>query len=306
VLVVGGYYGEWLSTAEVYDPEIETWTEIPLPLFCHGVGHTASLLSDGTVLLVGGACGSGAPGFLDSTEIYDPVTMTWIATASLPTIREAHTATLLPDDTVLVVGGSMGAPPLIDSGLIYDPEDGAWNLTASLATGRRGHTATLLNDGRVLVVGGRGDTTSYLESAELYQEAVTETPTPTDTPLPPTPTNTPFPPTPTNTPLPPTSTNTPLPPTLIKTPFPLTLIKTPLPPTPTNTPLPPTLTNTPLPPTSTNTPLPPTQTPTSTPLPPTQEGLGQEAFLVLVSLVAIVGLVLAAAGLLLNARSAKE
>ena len=174
VLVVNGYYRSWLASAEVYDPVSEAWSEITAPLSCHGIAHTATLMSDGRVLIVGGACGGGTPGIRDDAEVYDPATSTWIATAALPAVREAHTATLLPDGTVLIVGGDNGGLPRYDSALIYDPASGVWSPTGSLATGRRNHTATLLDDGTVLAIGGWGDTTTYLESAELYQGTVAD------------------------------------------------------------------------------------------------------------------------------------
>jgi N-acetylneuraminic acid mutarotase len=221
VLVVGGYYQSWLASAEVYDAVSGAWREIAAPLACHGVAHTATLVSDGKVLIAGGACASGISGIRDDAEVYDPATSSWHATTALPAIREAHTATLLPDGTVLIAGGDTGAPPRYDSALIYDPAGRVWSPTGSLATGRRNHTATLIRDGTVLVVGGLGDTKAYLESAELYQGIVADIPTPvntsTSTLLPPTPTSTPLPPT--STPVPPTNTptstrtSTPLPPT---------------------------------------------------------------------------------------------
>lgn len=222
VLAVNGYYQNALASAEVYDPVSGAWREIAAPLACHGVAHTATLMSDGRVLVVGGGCGGSTPGIRDDAEIYDPITSTWMATTALPTVRMVHTAALLPDGTVLIVGGDNGNPPRYDSALIYDPASGLWSPTGSLATGRRNHTATLLNDGSVLVVGGWGDNTTYLKTAERYQLTVADTPapthTPTDTPLPPT--HTPLPPTQTPTPVPPS--HTPLRPTLIRTPPPPT------------------------------------------------------------------------------------
>src|SRR5207249_4277027 len=60
--------------------------------------HTATLLSNGKVLVAGGFNG----GSLASAELYDPATGTWTATGSLSAARKSHTATLLPNGKVLV------------------------------------------------------------------------------------------------------------------------------------------------------------------------------------------------------------
>ena len=62
-------------------------------------GHTATLLLDGRVLVVGGYYQPGAPitgVYRSSAELYDPITNTWSATASMAAVRASHTATLLP------------------------------------------------------------------------------------------------------------------------------------------------------------------------------------------------------------------
>ena len=77
-----------------------------------GWGHTATLLSDGKVLVVGGAnCESYCDivNVHDSAEVYDPATGTWSDTGSLLSRRASHSATLLPNGQVLVVGGTDGA-----------------------------------------------------------------------------------------------------------------------------------------------------------------------------------------------------
>ena len=63
---------------------------------------TATLLSDGTVLVAGG----GARSSLAEAEIYDPATGTWTFTSDLNNARARHTATLLSDGIVLVAGGN--------------------------------------------------------------------------------------------------------------------------------------------------------------------------------------------------------
>lgn len=69
------------------------------------VFHTASVLTDGKVLVVGGLqCRKY--GCLQSAELYDPRTDTWTSTGSLNYPRCHHVATVLKDGKVLVVGGN--------------------------------------------------------------------------------------------------------------------------------------------------------------------------------------------------------
>jgi prolyl-tRNA editing enzyme YbaK/EbsC (Cys-tRNA(Pro) deacylase) len=124
--------------------------------------HTATLLSDGRVLVAGGGDGQGSA-FAES-ELYDPKTGTFSATAEMTTPRSGQTATLLPDGRVLVAGGkdaSMGNVSLASAEL-YDAKTGTFTPTGAMATPRIFHTATLLSDGRVLMAGGANG------SAELY------------------------------------------------------------------------------------------------------------------------------------------
>src|SRR2546429_9353651 len=63
------------------------------------VGHTATLLPSGLVLVAGGF---GRSTVLASAELYDPASNTWSVAGSLATARADHTATLLPSGQVLV------------------------------------------------------------------------------------------------------------------------------------------------------------------------------------------------------------
>jgi len=117
-------------------------------------GHTATLLTDGTVLVTGG---SDATGPLATAEIFDPATGMFTPTGGvMETARAGHTATLLTNGTVLVTGGSDATGPLATAE-IFHPATGMFSPTAGMMeTARSGQTATLLNDGsgRVLVAGG--------------------------------------------------------------------------------------------------------------------------------------------------------
>ncbi len=84
--------------------------------------------------------------------------------------RVSHTATLLSNGQVLVVGGFSGVGDYLASAELYDPTTGVWTTTGSLATARYHHTATLLSNGQVLVAGGIG-VAGTLATAELYDPA---------------------------------------------------------------------------------------------------------------------------------------
>ncbi|MBV8271837.1 MAG: putative Ig domain-containing protein [Cupriavidus sp.] len=129
--------------------------------------HTATLLTDGRVLIAGG----NRKQALSSAELYDPTTHSWTFTGSLNRSRQAHTATRLQDGRVLVVGGyGTGGGNALNSAELYDPTTGKWAATASLNQERDSHTATLLTDGRVLVAGGetQGGAHSAIATAEIF------------------------------------------------------------------------------------------------------------------------------------------
>src|SRR5438874_12033664 len=88
--------------------------------------------------------------------------------------RASHTATLLPNGKVLVVGGCADVFSDHASAELYDPASGTWSATGSLVIGRGGHTATLLPNGRVLIAAGVGYS-GGLATAELYYTAQLDT-----------------------------------------------------------------------------------------------------------------------------------
>lgn len=172
VLVAAGWTltGDQTS-AEVYDPGTGTWT-LTGDLHVGRDNHTATLLPDGKVLVAGGFTSYGTGNiYTTSAELYDPGTGTWTTTGSLHIGRVGHTATLLSDGEVLVVGGNViHSAGVTASAELYNPASATWRLTSPMAVGRAVHTATLLSSGQVLVAGGNGNNLRHeiLASAELY------------------------------------------------------------------------------------------------------------------------------------------
>jgi len=164
-LVVAGARGvnaTWAAAQAV--PNDWQWQPVP-DLATARYNHTATLLNDGRVLILGGY----GPGDLrlDSAEIFDPATDTWhTVTATSAAPRVFHTATLLADGRVLIIGGGLAFGGTVDSAEIFDPVTESFTPAASPGP-MQGHAAVLLADGSVLVINGQSSQ-RYLPASNTW------------------------------------------------------------------------------------------------------------------------------------------
>lgn len=126
---------------------------------------TLTVLPNGKVLATGGQNAGVGPQalypytVLSSAELYDPATNTWSATGSMANVRSGHTATLLANGKVLVMGGNYpnaynNYSPSPSNAELYDPASGAWSATGAMVYNHGTTPLTLLPNGEVLVAGG--------------------------------------------------------------------------------------------------------------------------------------------------------
>jgi WD40 repeat protein len=158
VLVAGG--GN--ATSDEYDPATDKWT------YPENIGgpalsvHAAVLMQDGKVLVAGGSNTD------NQTRLYDPINHFWSPTgATLTTLRQFASGTVLGDGRVLLLGGQFSS----NSAEVYDPSKNKWSVAGGLSIARKGQSMTLLPNGRVLVVGGNNGSAPQA-AAELFDPSL--------------------------------------------------------------------------------------------------------------------------------------
>lgn|GEM_PF-2931782 len=166
VLVTGGNVFEnrigyvYNDLARIYSPSTNTWTNAAnVPHIV--LGNSQSTLSDGRVMIVGGAneiysASSGSSILYKNAYIYDPTANRWNEAAPLPIgIYEAAQSTL-NDGRVLLTGGLSGYVYSYSS-YIYDPSANTWTKAADLPYNGGDlffrHSQVTLDNGKVLVMG---------------------------------------------------------------------------------------------------------------------------------------------------------
>lgn len=147
--------GQWISVAENnYGARFE---------------GSSAMYDDGKILVVGGDDdGEGANAPTNTAEIIDlnESSPAWRYVSPMAYPRKYHTATILPDGTVLVTSGTSSGDFNNAAGAVrvaeqWDPQADTWTPLAEMQESRIYHSnALLLPDGRVLVGGGGQPTSS--------------------------------------------------------------------------------------------------------------------------------------------------
>jgi N-acetylneuraminic acid mutarotase len=136
IYAMGGYVNSRFSNLnEMYDPKTDTWitrTQMPKPRSDFGIA-----VYQNKIFIFGGfgyIYGS-VPGFIETTDVYDPETDTWDTRASIPTPREDLCANVV-DNKIYLIGGNVyvGAtwPSLCNKNEVYDPETDTWDTKTPL------------------------------------------------------------------------------------------------------------------------------------------------------------------------------
>lgn len=159
--VAGGEYGSGGNKSEIYDPVLNTWTQIPVPanLSVNISDASSMLLPDGRVLVA-----PVAPATNNLTIIYDPVANTWTNADTTLGSQSESDWVKLPDNSILTVDF------LSTNSERYIPSLGKWIgdspapfLLTSVYGGELGPSIMLPN-GKAICFGDHGKNAIYTPS----------------------------------------------------------------------------------------------------------------------------------------------
>ncbi|MFZ0826639.1 MAG: hypothetical protein WAO02_04375 [Verrucomicrobiia bacterium] len=177
VFVAGAEYGTGWNTAEVYSPDNDTWTIIPVPAGLVTQNNTvnstnavnsAGFMDSGCVLLPDGRVliSPVNPGTAGGTVIFDPNSNTCSAGPAFvngDSSSDEQSWVKLPDDSILTFDSSLSSQRYIPSLNQWIPDK---NLPVQLydAFGGEIGAGFLLPNGRAFYLGANGNTVLYTPS----------------------------------------------------------------------------------------------------------------------------------------------
>lgn len=169
----GGGNGAFLDTLEIYRFRTNTFApsaSVPTMSVLRA-NETATLLSNGKVLIAGGAVDNTT--WTDTTDLFDPGTRTITPGPTMNNQREGATASLLPNGLVIIAGGRDSTTTLntVD---IYHPKKNTITAGPPMNVARYDCAAVILPNGNLMMFGGFGAVTQSqpLDSTEIYNPTV--------------------------------------------------------------------------------------------------------------------------------------
>lgn len=170
VLVAGSYSAG--AAAEIYDPTTNAWSSVGSMAVGRGY-HSGTLMANGKVLIAGGFNNNSANmTWLNSTEIFDPLSGTWSPGPPLNEGRARHSAVLLASGKVMVAAGEFNSSGYLNSTELYDGAPPAYTISVSTlgqGTGFIYSTPSLIFCGST---SGTACTATFTQSTTLQLSAI--------------------------------------------------------------------------------------------------------------------------------------
>ncbi len=165
---LGDALGTAQNTGEIYNPNTNSWTNVPGTMASRRFGHTQTLRADGRVLCASGLNGATTllgieiPTWTTTTTYYNPVTNAFSAGPALSTPRVGHRATLMGNGEVFLSGGLAPVSLFgITTGITttancvrLNTGGTAWSAAGNLPAGALMHGQVLLKNGKAHISGG--------------------------------------------------------------------------------------------------------------------------------------------------------
>lgn len=129
--IFGGYAGDALNSAEVYDVKTDTWSDIADMHNRRSGASAVSIPGSNKIIVMGGYNGSTR---VSSVELYDTETNTWEQGPSMSQER-SNFATCILENKLYVMGGYTGSTTLRDVEIL-NLKNNTWQFGRPINSGR--------------------------------------------------------------------------------------------------------------------------------------------------------------------------
>ncbi len=173
VTATGGGYSDsaTLTTTDALGGVVtEPWESIDA-ISSTGRSRPATAAVDGKIYLFGGEI-SGTPNRAATVEMFDPAAGAWVDMAGLMPTPASNICAVAIGDDIYIPGGLDTAGVLLDTLQVYNTTSDTWQTIATdpLPEGKIGAGCAAV-DGKLYVYGGLTTTTTYSNSAHVYDPA---------------------------------------------------------------------------------------------------------------------------------------